>query len=280
MKKSHQSGTRNPILAPLPLFAMIGSTAATIVIAFFVFTRPAHIASASSAPRVQYVCETCGLPNLFTSPKENKAELYKNNAANFRPVIVRLSEGRYRHNIETERLLIREVTMNDLEAVHRFYTKVENSASATWTMHTSIEQTRNEITKIIKKYQLGRAAHWAICNKATGEFMGLGGYFEFSPAHHRASMGWGFDSSFWGNGYATELGRALVEYGMKYLGFNRIRSLVRVDNFASRKVLEKIGMTCTTCFRAYWRLKGELLSHYQYVILKKDILPQLSKSRI
>jgi ribosomal-protein-alanine N-acetyltransferase len=217
---------------------------------------------------------------VFNNALENKPIEGQDNSGNFRPVILKVMNGRYRHIIETERLLLREVTLDDLSELHTYYTKIENSASATWEVHTTEEETKKEIVEIIENYRAGKEAHWAVCDKKTGAIMGLGGIFGYIPKHHKATMGWGFDSKYWGNGYATELGRACVEYGMKYLQLNRIDAVVRVDNIASRKVLEKIGMSLSACFRQYWKVKGELLSHYQFVILKKDILRQLKQSKV
>jgi ribosomal-protein-alanine N-acetyltransferase len=276
----HPIKKQNPVLAPLPLSAMVISTFAMIGMGFFTLAYYKKKPDAPITQSTRYVCERCELPNVFNNSLENKPVFGIDNSSNFRPVILKIMNGRYRHIIETERLLLREVTLDDLPELHAYFQKIDNAASSTWNVHTSEQETRDEILKIIEKYREGKEAHWAICNKETGAVMGLGGLFGYIPTHHKATMGWGFDSKYWGNGYATELGRACVEYGMKYLHLNRIDSVVRVDNIASRKVLEKIGMSLSACFRQYWRVKGELLSHYQFVILKKDIQRQLKKSKV
>jgi len=47
---------------------------------------------------------------------------------------------------------------------------------------------------------------------------------------------------FWGNGYATEIGRAQIEYGFEVAGCERLLALVAPDNKPSIAVLTKIGM--------------------------------------
>jgi len=271
---------QNPVLAPLPLLSMFFSTLVMIGVGGFTLAYHTPKSQKQAAPPARYACENCGLPNVFNNSLEHQPIFGKDNSGNFRPVIVKITQGRYRHVLETERLLLREVTLDDLPLLSTYFKKIQNAASSTWTAHATEEETKKEILNIIEAYREGKTAHWAVCNKETGVIMGLGGIFGYIPAHHRATMGWWFDCQFWGNGYATELGRACAEYGMKYLHLNRIDSVVRVDNIASRKVLEKIGMSLSACFRQYWKIKGELLSHYQFVILKKDIQRQLKKSKV
>ena len=170
--------------------------------------------------------------------------------------------------------------MNDLDALYAIYSNRENAPSSVWKLHKNKQETEQKITEMINHYRSGYPEHWVVCEKKSGTIVGIGGMFGYVPAHHRISMGWTFDSSAWGNGYAAELGMACVEYAMKYLNINRIDATVRIDNIASRKALEKIGLSFKTHFRQYWRIKGELLNHYQFVILKKEIEEQLKQSRI
>ncbi len=271
---------KNPLLQPLPLFAIISSTLATIIVgAITLFSVPRNT-NPTIIKKTRYECENCGARTVFNHTIANQPDTTKDNSGNFHPVIQKIRYGRYRHIIETERLLLREVTVDDFDALHHLYTNPENAPSSTWKLHPSEQKTYKEINKIIENYRNGREAHWAICEKNTGKLIGLGGLFGYKPSDQRITVGWTFDSSAWGNGYGTELGQACVEYAMKFLRVNRVDAVVRIDNIASRKVLEKIGMSYSAHFRKYWRVKGELLNHYQFVILKKDIEQQLKNSKV
>lgn len=270
---------KNPLLSPLPLSAMIMSTGIMIAIGLrtLFFIPPA---APRQAHHVHYVCEKCGRKNVFGNPLLHKPEAGKDNSANFHPVITKIGQGRYRPTIETERLLLREVTLNDVPALNAMYSKIENAASSAWKPHKNSEETKKMVIDLIDKYRRGLQAHWLVCLKKTGETLGFGGFNAFIAADNRDTIGWTLDSSFWGKGYGTELAKACIEYGMKVRKLNRIDAIVRVDNIASRKVLEKAGMNLSACFRQYWRIKGELMSHYQFVILQKDIATQLQQSKV
>jgi [ribosomal protein S5]-alanine N-acetyltransferase len=81
---------------------------------------------------------------------------------------------------------------------------------------------------------------WAVVEKASGEIVGACGFhlvsdwpvlelaYHIKPAH-------------WRRGFATEAGRACVQYGVNILGAVKITAAVDAGNTASRRVLEKLG---------------------------------------
>jgi len=54
-------------------------------------------------------------------------------------------------------------------------------------------------------------------------------------------IGYGISPEYWGNGYATEAVRAVVEWAEKQEGVNHIEAETAPDNKASQRVLEKCG---------------------------------------
>ena len=86
---------------------------------------------------------------------------------------------------------------------------------------------------------------WALEVLDTGEFIGFAGLavpsFEahFTPA---VEVGWRLARRAWGNGYATEAGRAALEFGFRGAGLGEIVSFTTVANARSRAVMERLGM--------------------------------------
>jgi RimJ/RimL family protein N-acetyltransferase len=56
---------------------------------------------------------------------------------------------------------------------------------------------------------------------------------------------WTLGRAYWGQGYATEIGRAILRYGFEQAGFDEIVGFARSENAASRRVMVKIGMQYT-----------------------------------
>lgn len=87
---------------------------------------------------------------------------------------------------------------------------------------------------------------WALELKESGEFIGFAGLsvpsFEapFTPA---VEVGWRLARSAWGQGYATEAGRAALVFGFEEAGLGEIVSFTTVANIRSRAVMERLDMS-------------------------------------
>jgi len=68
---------------------------------------------------------------------------------------------------------------------------------------------------------------------------------EGGPAILEIEVGYHLARAFWGRGYATEAARACVRFGFEQLNLERIVAVVQPANVASRRVLEKCGLTYT-----------------------------------
>jgi RimJ/RimL family protein N-acetyltransferase len=78
----------------------------------------------------------------------------------------------------------------------------------------------------------------------SGNIIGFAGLLECSALGERDyEIGFVLGREFWGKGYATEIGRGQIEYGLEVAGCKRLLALVSPGNNASIAVLKKIGMT-------------------------------------
>jgi RimJ/RimL family protein N-acetyltransferase len=87
---------------------------------------------------------------------------------------------------------------------------------------------------------------WAVEVVERGAFAGFVGLWpadfeaHFTPA---VEIGWRFAAPFWGQGYAPEAARAVLQFGFEQLGLQEIVSFTAVINERSQRVMQKIGMT-------------------------------------
>ncbi len=79
-------------------------------------------------------------------------------------------------------------------------------------------------------------------------------------------LGYMLGSGDWGKGFATELACALLEAGFRDLGAQRVISTVDVNNRASIRVLEKIGMRWEAIYRRHRRAKNRWWDCHLYVL--------------
>lgn len=107
------------------------------------------------------------------------------------------------------------------------------------------DATEAGIQRIIKHYNEHGFSLYAVELKTTHEMIGFLGLsipsFEahFTPA---VEIGWRLASQHWNKGYATEGAKAVLHYAFTDLGLNEVVSFCLVNNQASRRVMEKIGL--------------------------------------
>jgi RimJ/RimL family protein N-acetyltransferase len=83
-------------------------------------------------------------------------------------------------------------------------------------------------------------------------------------------IGWSIEPDSWGRGYATEAARAVVGFAFGECKAHRISAFCAVDNAASVRVMEKLGMTREGRLRQVRRLRGEWTDEYVYSLLEGE----------
>ncbi|HEY7728306.1 MAG TPA: GNAT family N-acetyltransferase [Candidatus Eisenbacteria bacterium] len=144
--------------------------------------------------------------------------------------------------LETERLLLRPFRLEDGPEVQRLAGDRAVADTTIAIPHPYPDGAAEEwISTHASKFAAGTEATFAVTRKPEGDLVGAIGLM-ISPAHARAELGYWIAVPFWGRGYATEAGRAVLEYSFTRLGLHRIQARYLVRNPASGRVLEKLGM--------------------------------------
>lgn len=143
--------------------------------------------------------------------------------------------------IETERLLLREITLDDTEEMFRLYS---DPAILRYTGESVVES-MEEMEKAIhirienyKKYGYGR---WATLLKDGMQFTGWAG-LAYLPEFDEIDLGYRFFPKYWGDGIATEASRAVLKYGFEELNIKSIVAIAMKEHTASIRVMQKVGM--------------------------------------
>lgn len=92
--------------------------------------------------------------------------------------------------------------------------------------------------------------------------------------HERAELGYWIGRPYWGNGYATEAARALVNWGFETLQLHRIHASHFPRNPASGRVLEKLGMRAEGTLRQHVSKWDEFLDLSVYGLLRSEHQPE------
>jgi RimJ/RimL family protein N-acetyltransferase len=146
--------------------------------------------------------------------------------------------------LETKRLLLRRLVLDDLDALFEFYSdpdviKYIPDAPRTY------EETREELEWFLNGHpKFPELGLWATIYKETGQFIGRCGLLPWTiDEQHEVEVAFALSKEHWGQGLATEAAGALVQYGFEHLQLSRLICLIDHDNKGSINVATKIGMT-------------------------------------
>jgi ribosomal-protein-alanine N-acetyltransferase len=90
-------------------------------------------------------------------------------------------------------------------------------------------------------FEAGELANFAVVPCGKNALIGAIGII-ITPQHERGALGYWIGKPHWGNGYCTEAGRAMLEYGFSELKLNRIYANHMTRNPRSGNVMQKLGM--------------------------------------
>jgi ribosomal-protein-alanine N-acetyltransferase len=144
--------------------------------------------------------------------------------------------------IRTPRLILREFTSHDLEALHA----VVSDREVIRFMPTTEPWPEDTVQMLIERVNRHWVEHgfgcWAVDFQDGGELLGWCGLNLLSETDE-VEIKYLLKRSHWGVGLATEAARPCLEHAFGELNLETIVGLVHPDNRASQRVLEKIGLT-------------------------------------
>lgn len=146
--------------------------------------------------------------------------------------------------LTTSRLLLRAWKDEDVEP---FYKMNQSSVVMEYFPELwSMDMVQSFIVRMNEQLSRENYTLWAVEEKESKQFIGFIGLnhptwdAHFTPC---VEIGWRLAAEFWGKGYATEGAKATLEYAFQDLHIPEIVSFTVPDNFRSRRVMERIGMT-------------------------------------
>lgn len=171
--------------------------------------------------------------------------------------------------LETERLILRSMSLDDLEFIIRHFSDYETNR---YSDYEGLKN-REEAIEFYKRFlELGKPSHFrlGVVLKETGELVGTLGYHNFSRKDFRTEIGYDLYKTHWGKGFMTEAVRAIIRYGFEQMNLNRIEATMNSENLRSIKLLERLGFQKEGLLREKYYCKGRFQHELVYSLLRKD----------
>ncbi|MEH2279197.1 MAG: GNAT family protein [Nostoc sp.] len=169
--------------------------------------------------------------------------------------------------LETERLLLRETTLQDAEAIFAVFCDPGVTQFHDLDSFTSIKEAIAVIERRAKRLERGDGIRWGIARKQDNVLIGSCG-FHVNPQEHSAEVGYELASTFWKQGIMTEAVGSILQFGFEKMDLRFIVGQVMVDNIASKKLLEKLGFHSQGVLKQYGFFKGQFHDLEQFVLQK------------
>jgi ribosomal-protein-alanine N-acetyltransferase len=176
--------------------------------------------------------------------------------------------------LETARLILRPFVAEDDRAIFALASDPLVAHFVRFEAHRTIADTHAFLELVRQHYEQGEIVALAIALKDEDRLIGSCGFVSHATEERSAEIGYWIGRPYWGKGYATEAGSALMTHGFKQMGLARIVAKCSVENYGSQRVLAKLGMTKHGTDRSE-RIKGTYPELGLYAISRGEWLREV-----
>lgn len=167
--------------------------------------------------------------------------------------------------LKTNRLVLRQFEMTDINDFHRLYDN-----DLVWTYSTrerigSLIEAKKLLGLRFLQYIKNEYAPYALFT-VDGDFVGEAGVYSGTP--WRINIGYNLLPEHWGRGYATEITKGLIQWYFTHSDVQRIEATTLEDHIVSRRVLEKSGMQLEGILRKFTLIDGAYKNVCYYSVLR------------
>ena len=173
-------------------------------------------------------------------------------------------------NLETERLIFRQLVMEDASEIQFIRSNEEVMRFLDNDNHLTLEVSQKFISTNLESYLAHNGLHWVIIEKSSNHLIGDFAFWKLDKKNHRAEIGYTLKPQFWGQGFMFESMSALINFGFKEFNLHSIEANINPANENSRKLLVKMGFKKEAYFRENYFYNGTYLDSEIYSLLESD----------
>jgi ribosomal-protein-alanine N-acetyltransferase len=169
--------------------------------------------------------------------------------------------------IETERLILRRITNDDVNEVFELRSNPETMKYIPRPLVKTTEDALEHVAMIEEKITSNIGINWGITLKGDSRVLGIIGYYRMQPENYRAEIGYMLLPEYHGKGIIPEAVNRLIAYGFNDLKLHSIEAVIDPENFASEKVLQKCGFVKEAHLKEAEFYEGRFLDKVIYSLL-------------
>ncbi len=172
--------------------------------------------------------------------------------------------------LTTPRLILRKVQKKDLDDIYEYCRLPSSYKYAQWQPHEDRGVTKQYLAWLFSAMRHGAYFTWVIELRETGRVIGTCSFVNMDEEYKIAEIGYGIGKRFWGNGYATEAVRAVMDYGFTRVGLLKVNARIMRENLSSVRLAGRVGMSCEGIQRKGVYAKKQAHDLYLFGITDED----------
>jgi ribosomal-protein-alanine N-acetyltransferase len=173
--------------------------------------------------------------------------------------------------LETHRLILREMTLRDVEFYFHHFNNENIVDGSCFPGPKTLEAARQELELYcIRPFKDDRGIRWGIARKGSDELIGTCGYYDWNKTSHRVEIGYDLEPAHWGEGIMSEALHAVLRYGFEEMGLNRVQAIIDSENVRSIKLVERLGFKKEGILRQNSYFRGRFRDEVCFSLLKEE----------
>jgi len=173
-------------------------------------------------------------------------------------------------NLETERLILRRLNVNDFEEIIALRGNPETMKYIPRPLVKTKEAALEHLTMIEEKIVNTSGINWGITIKENPKIIGVIGHYKIQPENYRAEIGYMSLPETYGKGYITEAIKVVLAYGFDQMNLHSVEAIIDPENIASEKVLLKNGFIKEAHILENELWDGKFWDTVMYSLLKRN----------
>lgn len=182
-----------------------------------------------------------------------------------------MGESREFPQLETDRLILREMTLDDARFYFRHFNDEKVVLGSGFPGPKDLEAAKQELELYcIRPFKESQGIRWGIVQKGSGELIGTCGYYQWNKTSRRVEMGYDLAPAHWGKGIMTEALRAALRYGFEEMRLNRIQAIIDCENVKSIRLVQRLGFQKEGVLRQNSIFRGDFRDEVCFSLLREE----------
>lgn len=171
----------------------------------------------------------------------------------------------------SQRCYMRKLEISDAQQLfENVYSDPKVSGYMSWNRYTDVTDVKEYLTKW-QAYYNQNECYWGVFLKENDVLIGTVYLYDENVGAEVGFISYCFGSEFWGNGYASETVKVVLQYGFDEIKYNNITTFVAKSNYRSQNVLIRLGFKCEATLRMRDKTDFGIEDCLSYSLLKSEM---------